>query len=153
MVTQVLSAQTELLNPDDDVDDLFGSSEPVDESTPEESMEEDPVPGVIEEPVVQEETSLVDIVRGSSVTLSGDFTFNIGYTAGYVKVPWIPGSGASSGSGGNDGGSAFSGFSQGALTDTRSLLGLNFRIAPIFRVFISFRFDFPTFKSEIAEFF
>jgi len=150
-----LSAQTDLLDPNTDVDDLFGSSEPAEEP----EIEPEPEPNTVEEEVVvaEEEALLVDLVRGSSVSLSGDFLFNIGYTAGYTSVPWVPGgvAGSSGGSGGSSSSSsaAFSGFSQGAVTDSKSIMSLNFRIAPIFRVFLSFKFSFPTFKTEIAEFF
>ena len=136
---QVLSAQTDLLDPNTDVDDLFAAPE----------LEPEPEP---EQPTEEEAAPLVDIVRGSSVTLSGDFLFNIGYTAGYTSVPWIPG-GATGGGGGTGSSSTFSGFTQGAVTDSKSAMSLNFRIAPIFRIYLTFQFSFPTFKSEIGEFF
>jgi hypothetical protein len=97
------------------------------------------------ESVVEEEQALVDIVRGSRVTLGGDFSFNLGYTAGWTQVPWLVSTDTGDGS--------IGGFRHGALTDTRSALNLDFRIAPIFRVFLTFKFDFPTFRSEVSEFF
>jgi len=150
-----ISAQTDLLDSNTDVDDLFGTTETADEegNTEQEPENTETIAKDVVE-VAEEETALVDIVRGSSVTLSGDFTFNIGYTAGYTSVPWIPGGIAgTSGTGSSSNSSSFSGFTQGALTDSKSAMSLNFRIAPIFRIYLTFNFSFPTFKTEIGEFF
>ena len=156
-----LNAQTDLLDSGTNIDDLFGSdttdasktdepeAEPASsgEPAPEKPPEEKPSEDASEE----KGTDLVDLVRGSSVSLSGDFSFNIGYTAGYTSVPWIPGGATNTGGGADS--AAFSGFTQGALTDTKSSMSLNFRIAPIFRIYLTFKFSFPTFKAEIGEFF
>ena len=148
ILTQVLTAQTDLLDPNTDVDDLFGDMAPAEESAaPDVEKQAEAEPEKVPE---EEGTALVDIVRGSSVTLSGDFTFNIGYTAGYTSVPWVPGGISGSGTGSS---TSFSGFTQGAVTDSKSAMSLNFRIAPIFRIYLTFKFSFPTFRTEIGEFF
>ena len=147
-----ISAQNDNLldTENDSVDSLFeespedkDSAQDTDKNdTQEKEEKENTAETEAEEP--DQGTQLVDIVRSSSVSLSGNFSFNVGYMAGYNKVPWVPGSSDS----GNLGGST-----QSTLVTSNSLMGLNFRFAPSFRVFINFRFAFPTFKTQIGEFF
>lgn len=133
-----LSAQDEYLDPDLNIDDLFN---------PEEA--ENPESGSAETDTQQteeaEQTALVDIVRGSDVTFGGNFLFMFGYFGGWKSVPWIPGTFAEA-----DGVEAYT---HGVVNKTSSSFSLNFRIAPVFRIYLTFQFSFPEFKAEIGEFF
>ena len=145
--TASLWAQTELLDPDGSIDDFFTDPVPIEDAEDGNGIAggNDAGQGLAadpEEPSDVEGTALADLIRGSSVSLGGTFSFSAGYSAGWTNVPWLVSTGGNVG-----------GFRHGAVTDTRSKLSLDFRIAPMFRVSLSFQFEFPTFRSEVSEFF
>ena len=163
-----LSAQTDLLDSDtNNIDDLFesdteetsdNSGNPASEESTSDAKSDsasDAENSPSAQPAEANGTPLVDIARGSSVSLSGNFSFNVGYTAGYISIPWIPGGAttATATSGSGESSPSFEGVSQSSLTSSQSSMSLNFRIAPVFKVHLAFKYAFPTFKVEIGEFF